>query len=183
MKIALIYNSLTGNTKKLAEGVFKNIPAKYEKSIFEVDDDFNIDTYDTIIAAFWVDRSAPNQKMKDFLSKLRDKKVFLLGTMGFFPDSSHGRDCIDNSIKLLDSSCEIIGYFICNGKINTKLLEKIGKMKTNNSSEEAFKAHSLDKKNIIRYKILGNHTNDLDVEYASARVNERLLIEEELSLL
>ncbi|WP_304206188.1 flavodoxin family protein [Peptostreptococcus russellii] len=183
MKIALVYNSLTGNTKKLAEGVFENIPEKYTKNIFEIDDDFDIELYDIVIPTFWVDRSAPNAKMKDFILKLRNTKVFLLATMGFFPDSEHGRDCIENSLKLLDSSCELIGYFICNGKVNTKLLEKMGKMKTNSPSEEAFKAHMLDSKNLIKYRILGEHTNDLDVEYASARVNERLFIEEEISLL
>lgn len=183
MKVAVIYNSLTGNTEKLAKGVFENIPERYEKALFELKEDFNIDDYDTVVAAFWVDRSAPNAGMKEFISELRNKKVFLLGTMGFFPDSYHGRDCIDNSLKLIDDSCEVIGYFVCNGKINLELLKKIGQMKTKNVSEEAFKAHMLDDRNLLRYKILGEHTNDLDVQYASARVNERLLIEEELEKL
>lgn len=181
MKVAVVYDSITGNTKKLAEGVYNSISSDFEKALFELKNGCDIADYDVVVAAFWVDRSAPNKTMKDFISSLKNKKIFLLGTMGFFPDSEHGRDCIDRALELVDSSSEVIGYFICNGKINLQLLEKIQHMKASNPTEEAFKAHILDEKNLIRYKVLGEHTNDLDVEYASARVNERLLIEDQLS--
>ena len=183
MKVAVVYSSLTGNTKKLAEGVFNNIPSEYEKDLFTDKDGASFEGYDVVIPAFWVDRSNANKTMKDVISSLRNVKVFLLGTMGFFPDSKHGDDCIANAMSLIDDSCEVIGYFLCNGKIDIKLLEHINKMKAETMGEKAFKAHMLDERNLLKYRILGEHTNDLDVEYASARVNERLLIESELAKL
>lgn len=183
MKVAVIYSSLTGNTKKLAEGVFNNIPDDYEKVLYTDKDSYDISDCDVVIPTFWVDRSNANKSMKEVISSLKNKKVFLLGTMGFFPDSQHGIDCINNASRLVDSSCSILGYFLCNGKIDIKLLENVQKMKAESIGEKAFKAHMLDERNLLRYRILGEHTNDLDVEYASARVNERLLIESEIEKL
>lgn len=183
MKVAVIYGSLTGNTKKLAEGVFNKIPSQFDKKLFNEKDDFNLDEFDTVICAFWVDRSNAHKAMKDIISSIRNKNVFLLGTMGFFPDSEHGVDSMNNALSLVDSSCNIIGYFMCNGKVDMNLLKRIGQMKAETVGEKAFKAHMLDEKNLVKYKMLGDHTNDLDVEYASARVNERLLMEDAISKL
>ncbi|MBC2577821.1 flavodoxin family protein [Peptostreptococcus russellii] len=183
MKIAIVYSSLTGNTKKLAEGVFNKIPSNFEKSIFNENDEYDLSEYDIVIPAFWIDRSFPNKSMKNFISKLKNKKIFFMGTMGFFPDSKHGRDCAENTLSIIDESCEVLGYFICNGKVDMNLLKNISKMKAESVGEKAFKAHMLDEKNILRYKILGEHTTDLDVDYASARLNERLLMEDEIAKL
>ncbi len=183
MKVAVVYNSLSGNTKKLAEGVFDKIPARYEKAIFKVGEDYDISEYDVVVPAFWIDKSFPNKPMKDFISSLENTKIFFMGTMGFFPDSQHGRDCANNTLSIINESCETIGYFICNGKVDMRLLERISKMKAETVGEKAFKAHMLDERNILKYKILGEHTSDLDVEYASARLNERLLMEEEIAKL
>lgn len=183
MKVAVVYSSLTGNTKKLANGVFDKIPSNFEKAIFNEKDEFDLSEYDVIVPAFWVDKSFPNKSMKNLIQELRNKKIFFMGTMGFFPDSKHGRDCAENTESIIDKSCEILGYFICNGKVDMELLKKISKMKAETVGEKAFKAHMLDEKNILRYKILGEHTTDLDVDYASARLNERLLMEEEIAKL
>lgn len=183
MKVAVVYGSLSGNTKKLAEGVYNNLPSQFDKALFNEKDDFNLDEFDAVVCGFWVDRSVAHKAMKEIISSLRNKKVFLLGTMGFFPDSDHGVDSMSNTIKLLDESCNLIGYFMCNGKVDMKLLERIAQMKAETIGEKAFKAHMLDEKNIIKYKMLAEHTNDLDVEYASARVNERLLMEDAISKL
>ena len=183
MKVAIVYSSLTGNTKKLAEGVFNKIPSNFEKSIFNENDKYDISEYDIVVPAFWIDRAFPNKSMKKFISELKNKKIFFMATMGFFPDSRHGRDCAENTLSIIDKSCEVLGYFICNGKVDLKLLKNISKMKAETVGEKAFKAHMLDEKNILRYKILGEHTTDLDVDYASARLNERLLMEDEIAKL
>ena len=67
-----------------------------------------------------------------------------------------------------------MGYFICNGKVDMRLLERIAQMKPKNMGEEVFKKHMLDEKNLIKYKMLGEHVNDTDIEYCSARFNERV---------
>ena len=49
-------------------------------------------------------------------------------------------------------------------------------MKPKNMGEEIFKKHMLDEKNLIRYKMLGDHVNETDIEFCSARFNERIAI-------
>lgn len=107
----------------------------------------------------------------------------MFGTMGFFPDSEHGENCSKNSVSIVDESCEVIGYFICNGKVDIRLLEGIKHMKAETIGEKAFKAHMLDEKNLVKYRLLGNHVNEDDIAYCSARLNERLLMEVEIAKL
>nr|WP_314279102.1 flavodoxin family protein [uncultured Peptostreptococcus sp.] len=174
MKIAVVYGSLTGNTERLAKGVFERISNKYEKTLFNINDQPDLKDYDVIAFGFWVDRSFPYKAMKDLISETRNKDIFLMGTMGFFPDSDHGQACIKNSVGLVDKSCNLMGYFICNGKVDMKLLERVGQMKPKNMGEEAFKKHMLDEKNLIKYKMLAEHVNEDDIAYCSARFNERI---------
>lgn len=176
MKIAVVYRSLTGNTERLARGVFDRISPEYEKALFDIKDKPDLKDYDVIAFGFWVDRSFPYKAMKDLISETRDKDVFLMGTMGYYPDSDHGQACIKNSVSLVDKSCNLMGYFICNGKVDTKLLERMAQIKPKNMGEEIFKKHMLDEKNLIRYKKLGEHVNETDIEFCSARFNERIAI-------
>lgn len=44
-------------------------------------------------------------------------------TLGAEPDSEHAKTSLQNSIDMLDSSNEVMGRFICQGKIDPKLLE------------------------------------------------------------
>ena len=129
MKIAVVYGSLTGNTERLARGVFDRISPEYEKALFDIKDKPDLKDYDVIAFGFWVDRSFPYKAMKDLISETRDKDVFLMGTMGYYPDSDHGQACIKNSVSLVDKSCNLMGYFICNGKVDTKLLERMAQIK------------------------------------------------------
>lgn len=174
MKIAIVYGSLTGNTERLAKGVFDRIAPEHEKALFNIKDNPDLSGYDVVCFGFWVDKSFPFKAMKELISETRNKEVFLMGTMGYFPDSDHGQACIKNTVGLVDKSCNIMGYFICNGKIDMRLLERIAQMKPKNMGEEVFKKHMLDEKNLIKYKMLGEHVNDTDIEYCSARFNERV---------
>lgn len=182
MKVAVIYSSMTGNTEKLARGIFDKIQG-HEKDLFNLKDKPDISGYDIVACGFWIDRSTANKEMGEFISGIRDKKVFLFGTMGHLPDSDHGEKSMANVVGLVDDSCKIIGYFMACGKINMRVLEGIKHMKAETIGEKAFKAHMLDEKNLIVYKILGDHVNDADIDYCSARLNERIYIEECLAKL
>lgn len=180
MKIAIVYSSLSGNTKKLAQGMFDSIEG-HEKKIFDIKENPDISDFDIVATGFWIDKSFPNNPMKDFIASLRDKKVFLFGTMGFFPDSSHGENCIANSKSLVDESNDLIGYFICNGKISEKLLARIPQLKADTPGMKGFIAAMTDKKNLTKFDILAEHVNEDDIKYCSARFNERIRMEEAIA--
>ena len=82
MKIAIVYGSLTGNTERLAKGVFDRIAPEHEKALFNIKDNPDLSDYDVVGFGFWVDRSFPFKAMKELISETRNKEVFLMGTMG-----------------------------------------------------------------------------------------------------
>src|SRR3712207_7258451 len=81
MKVAVVYSSMTGNTEKLARGIFDRIEG-HEKEIFNLKDKPDISGFDIVACGFWVDKSTANKDMKEFIESIRDSKVFLFGTMG-----------------------------------------------------------------------------------------------------
>ena len=52
MKIAVVYGSLTGNTERLARGVFDRISPEYEKDLFDIKDKPDLKDYDVIAFGF-----------------------------------------------------------------------------------------------------------------------------------
>lgn len=63
MKLLITYSSKTGNTKRLAEGIYKNIQLENVdlKAISEVED---LNAYDTLLVGYWVDKGGPNDEAK-----------------------------------------------------------------------------------------------------------------------
>lgn len=60
MKVAVVYGSLTGNTERLAKGIFEKIEG-FEKDIFNIKENPNVDDYDVVVAGFWIDKSFSSQ--------------------------------------------------------------------------------------------------------------------------
>ncbi len=125
MKIVIAYSSKTGNTKKLCTGVYDRLKERYDVDITTVKELGSLDNYDIIIPGFWVDKGTANREAKKFITKIRNKKVALLGTLGASPDSEHGDKVRVNIEKLIDSSNEYLGVFLSRGKVNEKLIKRI----------------------------------------------------------
>ena len=52
MKIAIIYSSLTGNTKMVAEAIAAVLPGS---ELYSVEDQVDLTKYDCIAVGFWVE--------------------------------------------------------------------------------------------------------------------------------
>lgn len=125
MKILLAYSSLTGNTKKLCDGVYDGLKHKYDIDICKVKEVSDISGYDTIMAGYWVDKGTANKEAKKFIKGIKNKKVVLLGTLGAAPDSEHGMKVMKNVAKLVDESNEYYNSFLCRGKVSEKLTKRV----------------------------------------------------------
>ena len=97
MKILVTYSSKTGNTKKLAEGIFEGL-GEMDKSIAPMSEAVDIDGYDIILAGYWVDKGGANQEAAEYLEKISGKKVGLFATLAFWPDSEHAYKSILASV-------------------------------------------------------------------------------------
>ena len=129
MRNLIIYSSKTGNTKKVAYGIYEGLKDKYDidiKDMASIKDISEVDEYDTLLVGFWVDRGTANSVAKKFIQKIKNKNVGLFCTLGANPDSKHGNDVTRNlNTKLLDKSNKLIEVGLYNGLVDIALLNKL----------------------------------------------------------
>ena len=78
MTSAILYSSLSGNTKLLAETIYDVIKedCKYCGETKEID-------ADRVYVGFWTNKGTADDKTMEFLKTLHNKEIFLFGTAGF----------------------------------------------------------------------------------------------------
>ena len=114
--------------KKAAEAVQSVIPNCDIVSIDNLPENLN-EYYFTAIG-YWVDRGLPDAKSKKFIRSLKNMNVALFGTLGAYPDSPHAKGCIrdsENMLKTAGNNNNVLGSFLCLGKIDSKLMDYMGK--------------------------------------------------------
>lgn len=155
MNCLVLYSSLTGNTKKIAYAIYDEINTS--KDIFESNYSINFDNYDTILVGYWVDKGLCDPNSKLILENLTNKNVILFGTLGA-KDSGTYYDKIKLKVEsLLDNSNNLLGHFLCQGKINPKLTERYKELLKTNPSDEHAKAQ------IENHKNASTHPDDIDI--------------------
>ena len=154
MKNLIVYSSQTGNTKMVAEAIHSIAPEGAE--IFPVEDMPNADNYDVVAAGFWVDKGTSDKKATEYLQTIKNKKVALFATAGVSPDTDHAKKSLANAAKNLDESNTIIGTFICQGKIDPKLLEAFKQFPKGHP-------HAITPERLERHKQASTHPDENDL--------------------
>lgn len=146
MKIAIVYDSITGNTKALADVICEE--CKNAKVYKKYDDD--ILNADLIFVGSWTDKGSPSDKIKLVYQKIHNKKLFVFGTCGFGGDEKYYKLLFENVCKYINDDNDIVGYYFCPGKLSSKIKEKY----------EVLLRQNPDDKRIM--KMLDNFNNVLD---------------------
>lgn len=123
MKIGIVYSSNTGNTKQVAQAIGESLNVE-ALPMEQVEDTSG---FDVLCVGYWVDRATCNKEAKAFLSTIHGKDVFLFGTMGASPTSEHGRKALEGANACLPEDNRLLGSFLCQGKINPKIVEMFKK--------------------------------------------------------
>ena len=126
MKAAVVYSTLTGNTRRVAEAFCAGLGSGAE--LFDVKDAPDPAAFDLVVMGFWVDRGHPDQKSMDFMRRVAGKKVFSLFTLGAKPKTAHAFKCAYTSASYWGEGCEQIGSWHCQGAIDPKLIEQMRRM-------------------------------------------------------
>lgn len=121
MKILILYSSVTGNTKFLAEHLFHPVHSvtclPIEKKPADTD-------YDLLFLGFWVYRGKPDPRMLKFMQTLSGKNIAVFGTLAAYPHSEHARRLIDFTKELIEKNNHYLGEFLCLGRLTQKRLEE-----------------------------------------------------------
>ncbi len=131
MKTVIIYSSLTGNTKKVCEVAFEHL--QQEKQLIQVEEKDTVDwtKVENVIIGYWVDKGTADAKTRKFLSKLQNKNLYFIGTLGESPTSFHGEKCIRNVTKLCEKNNHFKGGILVRGKVSEDLKQKMDKFPLN----------------------------------------------------
>lgn len=124
MKYAIVYSSITGNTKKLAESIKNKINDCY----FGKPSDEALSA-DTIFLGFWTIKNSCSDDVKSFIEKLSDKNIFIFGTAGYNNTKEYFEQILSNVKSYVPSSNTIIGTYMCQGKVSDAKQDMIKKDK------------------------------------------------------
>lgn len=166
MRLLITYSSRTGNTQKLAEGIY-NCMYGIETDIKAISEVKEIDKYTHILVGYWVDSGKPNTEAAEFMSTLRNKKVGIFATLGTYPDSNDAWTSIVKGEDMIKNDNIVIGKYICQGAIDAEVLDTFKPFKSTN--EEYLKQVKLK-----QYEISKLHPNEADILSAAKMFKERL---------
>ena len=161
MKNLVVYSSKTGNTQKIAAAVFEVLPEP--KEIFSVEAAPPPDPYDFIAMGFWVNQGTADAKAQEYMKRINGKKVGVFATLGAYPNSSHACEALSRAGELLDGN-DVLGEFICQGKIDPDLLDKMPKDGV----------HAMTPERTVRIEEAKKHPNETDCRYAQNAFREML---------
>lgn len=116
----IIYDSQTGNTELLATTIHQIYPDSVISHVNQTEEIVG----DILYLGSWCDKGNMTSTMQKLAQNLHHKKIFIFGTCGFGKDKNYFDMIAKRMISSIPSDNEVIGYFICQGKIDPKFQKK-----------------------------------------------------------
>ena len=115
MKVLVAYQSVSGNTRKVAEAIFKEIKA--DKELKELNAVKDLKGYDLSFIGFPIHAYGPANEAKDFIEKhVTGKDIALFITHASTEDEPQVQSWLA-TCKIAASSANILGLFHCRGEL------------------------------------------------------------------
>lgn len=161
MKSIVIYSSRTGNTKQVAEAITKVLPEGTEcVAVKEAPADLS--SYDLVFMGFWADQGNANKEAQTVLTRINSKAVALFATLGVPPMIPHAKETMTAAIQLLPNGLEPVSTFMCQGKVDPKVIEMMFKMFPDGHP------HGRNPEREARHKQAASHPDATDLQNAQA---------------
>ena len=153
--ILIVYDSKTGNTEKVAKALAE---AAGERCVLaQVEAAPAAYDFAVVVAGYWVDKGAPNAKMKKYLENLHGKKVVLFAD----PASDHAVSSLVNAGVLMNKDCKVLGTLSIRGAIDPALIAMMRKM-------PAGSPHSPSPESEARWAAAASHPDAADLAKAKS---------------
>ena len=164
MKIKIVYESKTGNTKLIAESlreycqkdhtvIFENA----EEALQANNKDEQVDLY---FLGSWTDKGDCGDSMKEFCNSLNEEKIAIFGTAGFGGSKEYYDKLADRFSNALPKSNEVLGSFYCQGKMPLGIRDRYELMLKKNPEDKNLEV------NIKNFDDAQSHPDRNDLEDA-----------------
>ena len=137
-RYSIVFNSPTGNTKKLADTIYAVLP-KENCDYFGAPKEGGLYS-EMLYIGFWTDKGNADKSTLTLLSTLKGKKIFLFGTAGFGGSDAYFQKILDHVKRSIDSSNSVVGEYMCQGKMPPSVRERYMKMKAQPEHPESIDA-------------------------------------------
>ena len=167
MKTLVVYSSLTGNTKKIALALAAVMPECTVVPVKEAP--ASVEEYGLVAVGYWVDKGMPDAGTRAWLEQVKNARLAFFGTLGAWPDSDHAKACMAHGERLAlepDRGNTVLGSWLCQGRIDPKILEVMAKMAGN--------VHPMTPERRARIEEASKHPDENDCLRAQAFIRQIL---------
>ena len=136
MKIAIVYKSLTGNTKTIAEAIAQALKSQEVVYVGEPTNEIEAEFY---FVGSWTDKGNCDVAIGEFLQTLSGKQIAYFGTAGF-GGSQEYYDALSSRVKAqIPKTNTVLGTFFCQGKMPMSVRDRYVSMLQTNPEDEKLK--------------------------------------------
>lgn len=167
MNIAIIYSSITGNTRIIAETIKESL--QKENIVYFGNPTEDLPEADIYIIGSWTDKGNPTDEIINVLKKIKSKKIAYFGTAGFGGSEEYFKKLFERVKINIDSSNKILGYFYCQGKMPMQVKTRYEKMLEENPGDSRLKL------SIENFDRALSHPNDEDINNVKNWVDTKIL--------
>ena len=122
MKVLIAYHSVSGNTRKVAEAIYKEIRA--DKEMLPLSEVRDLKGYDVSFIGFPIQAYGPSKEAKEFLEKkVQGKDIALFVTHSAPEEGEPKLESWLAACKMAASSGNIVGFFHCQGQLAQNIKE------------------------------------------------------------
>lgn len=166
MKVAIIYSSITGNTKLLAETIKNEIKEEIVYFGKPINEEIGADIY---FIGSWTNKGDASNDIINFLKKLKNKKIAYFATTGYGGSTTYYDTLFSRVKQYIDSSNTILGILYCQGKMPIQIKERYIKMITENPNDKNLEV------SLKNFEDALTHPDTNDLENIKKWVNKILL--------
>lgn len=123
----VVYDSETGNTKKIATEIFSALPGM-SKDLVNLHERTSFPEAQIYFVGFCVHRGTCSLEIGSFLSGLSGKSVALFGTCGTGNSPEYYKEIASSAQIWLEDDNHYLGSFICQGKMPLAVRQKYESM-------------------------------------------------------
>lgn len=124
MKICIYYDSITGNTKKIADAIYETC----KDEVVYCGKPHKLQEADLYFVGSWTNKGNCSSVIQNLLSSLKNKKIAYFGTCGFGGSSEYYASLYQRAKNQIDASNVILGHFFCPGKMPEAIKDRYVKL-------------------------------------------------------